>query len=703
MSNFDSKQDKSLYNDKKDVNQELHDSSQSFDKQASAFTKNIHNTNGRKRTIKDDKRADWSGKSEVNWPQYGASPSILFNYPEIKVLIDGELICTRKFLAFIREWHANNNILSNRQAIFIPEFEYNSISIDMQNTFNAILVKEEDLAIYHGIKNYEELFSQQNVIGPFLFLSQSIDKAKKVKNIAYKMHEKLRFYTLDDEGKLSGFAENTATRKQNDVPAEERFKISTVITPYHSTRKLVQRSVSKGTSVYDDHGNEVILLDEFMSNATSITYKTNQMDKYAKIYQPSALKTTYFEDKTNLMIQKPIKSQGIGWPISKLYDVTGCFVGTLIPQAEGIPLMQSVLGEEQLKSHFPNWNKKDLCDLTICILEHIKYLQDRHIFFGCLNPQSIFVKDKNHVSFVDMDCYQIEGYPCVSQNITFQPPELQLSGIRNRLYTQQTENYEIAELVFMLMMPGKIPYAREKDVGMAQSIANMKFPFSWSGQPGNKEVDRPSGRWRFVWSHLGGLKGDLYNTFMCGKDFNSPEKRKSVDFWLHEVRTLRKDLEHPYDVESLKLFPETFKRDAKTQFYRCQYCGIEYPKFYFYRKYFDTPYRICNSCLNTPSDKFFECISSYHTSADNKFIYSMKMAIFHHIATTQNPEWHKQLYCDECKHIRQQVYKELRCRNCGCRFDFTFGQKEDYDRRFGLDKWRLPNYCPKCQKMRKQN
>ena len=72
------------------------------------------------------------------------------------------------------------------------------------------------------------------------------------------------------------------------------------------------------------------------------------------------------------------------------------------------------------------------------------------------------MKDKNHVYFVDMDCYQIEGYPCVSQNITFQPPELQLSGIRKRLYTQQTENYEVAELVFMLMMPGKTPYAKEK-------------------------------------------------------------------------------------------------------------------------------------------------------------------------------------------------------------------------------------------------
>ena len=105
----------------------------------------------------------------------------------------------------------------------------------------------------------------------------------------------------------------------------------------------------------------------------------------------------YFENKTELMLQKPIRRKGIGWPVSKLYDVNGCFVGAMIPQAEGLPLMQSVLGEEQLKLNFPRWNKKDLCELTICILEHIIFLQDRHIIFGFINTQSIYVKDKNQV------------------------------------------------------------------------------------------------------------------------------------------------------------------------------------------------------------------------------------------------------------------------------------------------------------------
>jgi len=677
---------------------------QDFNKPKPKSVEGSYSTNQRNKggAEKERKKTNQTNKSNVKWPQYGANPSILFNSLEINIIVEGELMRTKGFISFIQAWHMLNTTSVHKRSVLIPGFEYNSMPDDIQKIFYTILIEKENANIYCNLKNYEDLFNRQDVQGPFLFLSKTLDKAKKVKNIAYKLHKELRFFTLDNEGRLSGFANNEISAKQAIVPADEVFKVMNVITQCYPASRLIHGIIDKGKTVYDDQGNEITLLQEFMSNAASITYRTNQTGMLAKIYAPNVLRTTYFENKTELMLQKPIRRKGIGWPVSKLYDVNGCFVGAMIPQAEGLPLMQSVLGEEQLKLNFPRWNKKDLCELTICILEHIIFLQDRHIFFGCINPQSIFVKDKNQVYFVDMDCYQIEGYPCVSQNITFQPPELQMSGIRKRLYTQQTENYEIAELAFMLMMPGKTPYAKEKNTDMAQSIANMRFPFSWSGQPGNLDVDRPSGRWRFVWSHLGGLKRDFYNTFMSGKEFNAPEKRKSPRFWLHEVQIFRKDLEHPYDLESLELFPKTFKRDAKTQFFKCPYCGIEYPKFYFYRKYFDTPYRICNSCLNTPSDKFFECISSYHASADRKFIYSKKMAIFHRLAADQNPDWHKQRYCSECKHIRLQVYKKLRCRNCDCSFDFTFGQKEDYDKRFGIDNWKLPNYCPDCQKKRKQ-
>lgn len=641
-------------------------------------------------------------ENSVDWPQCGMTAENLYNNEKLWIIVDCEMICTKGFIVFLREWLACNRVSENKKSIFVPKFEYDKIPANIQNALQSIIC-EKALIIYRNeAMGYEDIFVEEEK-RYVIFLTKSLDRAKYVKNIAYRKRISLRFYMMDNEGRLTYFEkERVETHFLNqDVPEEEKFRVMKEITACHLSTKIPKSQVRKGISVYDDEGKEIVLLQEVMSNSTSITYKTNIPDIFAKIYEVHMLKTTYFEDKIHLMLQKKLEYPGIEWPISTLHNSEGDFVGTLVPASEGIPLMQSILGEEQLRKNFPEWNKVDLCDLTINILEHIIFLQERNIFFGCLNPQSIFIKDKKNVYFVDLDCYQIEGYHCLAQNITFQPPEFQMDGIKKRLYTQQTENYEIAELVFMLLMPGKLPYAKEKNMDMAESIANMRFPFSWYGQSGAKEVDRPSGRWRFVWSHLGILKGDFYNTFMNNKEFNAPDKRKSARFWLREVRKLRKELEHPQDKESLELFPKTFKRDSKTEFFKCQYCGVEHPQFYFYRKYFNTPYRICNSCINTPSDKGFECLSAYHTGMDRKFIYSRKMAIYHQIATVQNPDWNKQRYCSECKHIRTQIYKKLQCRNCGCLFEFSFGQKEDYDRRFGINNWNLPKECPECRAKRK--
>lgn len=639
----------------------------------------------------------------IKWPQFGMSAKNLYECRKVKLMVDSDILCTNTFILFAKVWHACNQANAAKRSIFIPAFEYSTVPEDIKAALQQILSDREIVNLCED-EDYEHLFLRKNIQGPVVFISKTIEKGKRVKTAAYNAHKELRYYTLDEGGNLTGFTKFTEPDQfpALDISVEEKFNISTAITPVKVARNPLKKPIVCRTIVYDDNGSPVVLKSEIMSNATSITYRTDRSGVFAKIYTPKVLRTTYFKDKIQLMLQKPIARSGICWPLSMLHDCNGCFVGALVPQAEGKPLMQSVLGEDQLNREFPSWNKKDLCDLAICILEHIVFLQDRHVFFGCINPQTIFVKDQHNVYFVDMDCYQIEGFPCTSQNITFQPPELQLSGIQKRLYTQQTENYEIAVLVFMLLMPGKIPYVKDKNSNMAQSIADMKFPFSWSSHPGDKEVDRPSGRWRFVWSHLGKLKGDFYNTFMRGKAFNAPEKRKDARFWYHEVTQFRKELERPFDIESLKLFPKTFKRDGKTKFYKCPYCGNEYPEFYFYRRYFNTDYRICNSCINTQSDKSFKCVSVYHTAVDRTFYYSRKMEIFHKLAAQNNPDWHKQKYCSECKHVRASVYKELQCSNCGHNFYFTFGQKEFYDERFGADSWSFPRLCPECQKNRKR-
>ena len=90
-------------------------------------------------------------------------------------MVEGELMCTKGFVAFIRAWHTYNTASANKRSVFVPGFEYNLIPDDIQKVFHPMLIEKENVSIYYDVKNYEELFAQQNVQGPYLFLSKSLE------------------------------------------------------------------------------------------------------------------------------------------------------------------------------------------------------------------------------------------------------------------------------------------------------------------------------------------------------------------------------------------------------------------------------------------------------------------------------------------------------------------------------------------------
>lgn len=60
------------------------------------------------------------------------------------------------------------------------------------------------------------------------------------------MHKELRFFTLDDGGKLSDFTDNGMVAKQSVVSGDEQFKIMTAITQYNRANKLAHGNIGKG-------------------------------------------------------------------------------------------------------------------------------------------------------------------------------------------------------------------------------------------------------------------------------------------------------------------------------------------------------------------------------------------------------------------------------------------------------------------------
>lgn len=483
-----------------------------------------------------------------------------------------------------------------------------------------------------------------------------------------------------------------------------------------------------GKTVYTRQRTPVVLQTEVLVNADSITYTTNQPGIWAKICAPESL-TTLTEEKFKRMLSKPIQYDGLCWPTDILRDAEGTFAGVLVPQAAGVPLSLCVFKgvDNGIRKFFPNWDKRQLAQLTITIIRKVMYLHSMGILFGCLNPTSIIVKDEKTVFFVDVDQYQIEGFPCVIRNTMFTPPELQDKLRRNKIYlcTADQEKYAVALLVFMTLMPGKMPYPIEDNVHAPDSIIKQNFAFSYKGEHGS---DRTVGSWKFVWSHLTPFKEKFYRTFQSGERFNAPNQRLSDNIWLATTLGFLSELESQklYDPHTRELVPKSFKRFQGMEFVRCSYCGVEHPRktFFTYDYFFD--YRICKSCLEEPSKVSFTCID-----CGRKFIYTNRTAIFHSRMRERDDNWKTQKHCRDCKSKmtkctlcgkdiplyqagtsngycpecrtrdqarRNAVYRNQRCQDCGRYFEISIGEHESLASKGFSD----PVRCKPCRDAKKR-
>lgn len=285
------------------------------------------------------------------------------------------------------------------------------------------------------------------------------------------------------------------------------------------------------------------------------------------------------------MLKNPIRAEGIIWPKDILRDSNGVFRGFLMDSYSGYPLQTSVLKREGQIQYFPNWTKADICTLALTVLSKIQELHKRGVLFGCINPAAIRVLSQTTVYFCDTDDYQIEGYPSLSNNISFAAPE----NLEKRLYlaTLDSENFSVAELMFMLLMTGKTPYLSGNS-NTIETIKRMRFPFFVNDyDERNPSLRIMPSMWRFMWSHLSfELKRSFCGTFQKNMPLNAPGKRLSAFKWRSMIERYRDEIINSTSSEDKVLYPTTFKKKDGDIFYRCSICGKEHPKFFFDSNYF---------------------------------------------------------------------------------------------------------------------
>ena len=464
------------------------------------------------------------------------------------------------------------------------------------------------------------------------------------------------------------------------VPDEEKFEIYKFITNIPDDKMNVSNIPSEYEPAYVYTGSgqwHIIQLTEKLgAGGEAVIYLTNT-PYIAKIYNKDKNTKRKYE-KLKLMLSKKIDCPGICYPVANLYNSKGEFVGFLMPKAKGKELQKGIFLVKQLfLKNFPDWKKRDTVELCITILEKIKYLHDRNIIMGDINPANILVVSPKEVYFVDTDSYQVENFPCPVGTINYTAPEIQRKNFETFLRTVGNENFAVATLLFMIMLPGKPPYSQQGGENLVDNVINMNFSYPF-GENSNKKT--PDGPWRYIWSHLPyDVKKAFYTTFRKGEVHATEETRLSVDEWLsifkYYLTLLDSGKYGQQDEMSEELYPTRHKKSDKFTYVRCQLCGNEAPEN-------QCQNEICRSCLN--KGDIYKC-----SRCGKELIYTNYQK---YIKQSKRFE-----LCTECFEWGQQVRKKVFCSECGRNFDITNNDWEFYKSK-GYD---IPKRCKNCRSQKR--
>lgn len=538
---------------------------------------------------------------------------------------------------------------------------------------------------------FQVVFTKFRMTHNLLLITQDNDLAKDIlalnDNRSVKANpvqvKRINKYGFLSDFNWNGKINNTESKRKNngkktielDLNPDEVFKICTVITKLPDTRINIYKMPFENEIVYTPQGS-VRLTKQLGVGGEAAVYETNT-PYVAKIYKKENITTRKYE-KIKLMLTKEIDCTGICYPVAILHNSNKEFVGYLMPKAKGIELQKSVFGPKPLfLKKFPGWKKRDTVELCVTILEKIKYLHDRNVIIGDINPANILVVSPKEVYFVDTDSFQVEDFPCPVGTINFTAPEIQRKHFSDFLRTMGNENFAVATLLFMIMLPGKPPYSQQGGEDPVSNIMKMDFSYPF-GESSNKKT--PEGPWRYIWSHLTyDLKEAFYNTFRKGGEYSLENKRLSVNEWLLKFSYFLELLDSgkygQQDKMSEELFPTRLKKNPKATYINCKLCQHEVEES-------QCKNGICRNCLN--QGEVYKCKKCGKELLFTNYQKYVKNAKRYDV-------------CQECFDRGNAVRVTRNCINCGKTFELTNNQYDFY-RQKGYD---IPKRCKACRDSKK--
>ena len=372
----------------------------------------------------------------------------------------------------------------------------------------------------HGDNDFLIFFSEYTIKHKICLITQDTDLALDVLDLRNRRstHSKhIKAIKIIDEYGYNHFTKSDSVRKFRKVPFTipkklKPFKIAKTVEP--ETGILAITTIPKtGDFILDDFGKRMKVGEQLSPNSEGgegIIYKVSR-NNVCKIYKSGNI--TYSKiKKLKLMVANQITIDGVRWPKSVLYNIDKKPVGYLMREVKDsnektIVDLRRVFMKPLQEKYFPNWNRLNLVNTCIYNLSKIKILHKYNVIIGDVNPSNILLTPSGNTFFIDTDSYQLEGYPCPVGSPHFTAPEIQeKKDYSTFLRTIENENFAIATLLFMTLMPGKPPFSFTGGSTPMKNIKARKFPYPFTDSTdsidyNNYKGEAPKGPWLYIWSH----------------------------------------------------------------------------------------------------------------------------------------------------------------------------------------------------------
>lgn len=292
------------------------------------------------------------------------------------------------------------------------------------------------------------------------------------------------------------------------------------------------------TTVYDAQKSAKQLESVLAKGGEGSVYTLQgRSDVLVKLYHPEVLNKLQpqLQQKIAAMLNnKPQNEALLSWPLIDVYNQQQQWIGYAMHRKQGLKL-QFLAHAVLYKKHFPHFNRRDIVQVLLSLIEEIQALHRQHIMIGDYNLNNFLCDPQSKtISLIDCDSYQCQlnqqffACPVGSPDLT--PPEHQNKSFREVKRNPQSEVFSLAIILFKCLMLGRHPYDMVNGEDPVSNMNSGRFAYG----KGNQGI--PKGDWYNIWSHMPyQLKSLFIRTFSEGA--LNPSLRPSLDDW-HQVLSL---------------------------------------------------------------------------------------------------------------------------------------------------------------------